>query len=359
MEELKKKLKSHARRTYIPMIIAAAICSLLGLSILGGALITRMNEFKELNDYTEYQLQTGDYYKLSDFNIILDWFAEDDDGKYYLILRESDSKWMGLYLKSSADKKTAEKIIEDNDRYLNDETDSLSDSSISVKGRLRNMDSDEKQYFQEYLEASGYSSTELYEVADFRTLDTSDTNSGMLIAGILISAACLIWLFMSLRNLLGDGYVKKVQAKISERGMNPDHVAASLANCKSFKNIDLTSMFAVLYGMDAELIPYDELVWVYAQVHTTVHKLYGIIPTRVTTTMRRHVSIPMSDCSHAGKRSVRTQPPSLICSADIPRKLLTLRRRILHRSYSMLISSAADRFESHKFNYIRFTSYCF
>ena len=51
------------------MIIAAAICSLLGLSILGGALITRMNEFKELNDYTEYQLQTGDYYKLSDFNI--------------------------------------------------------------------------------------------------------------------------------------------------------------------------------------------------------------------------------------------------------------------------------------------------
>ena len=279
MGELTKKLKSHARRMYIPMIIAAALCSLLGLSILGGALITRMNEFKELNDYTEYQLQTGDYYKLSDFNIILDWFAEDDDGKYYLILRESDSKWMGLYLKSSADKKTAEKIIEDNDRYLNDETDSLSDSSISVKGRLRNMDSDEKQYFQEYLEASGYSSTELYEVADFRTLDTSDTNSGMLIAGILISAACLIWLFMSLRNLLGDGYVKKVQAKISERGMNPDHVAASLANCKSFKNIDLTSMFAVLYGMDAELIPYDELVWVYAQVHTIVHKLYGIIPT--------------------------------------------------------------------------------
>ena len=279
MGELTKKLKSHARRMYIPMIIAAALCSLLGLSILGGALITRMNEFKELNDYTEYQLQTGDYYKLSDFNIILDWFAEDDDGKYYLILRESDSKWMGLYLKSSADKKTAEKIIEDNDRYLNDETDSLSDSSISVKGRLRNMDSDEKQYFQEYLEASGYSSTELYEVADFRTLDTSDTNSGMLIAGILISAACLIWLFMSLRNLLGDGYVKKVQAKISERGMNPDHVAASLVNSKSFRNIDLTSMFAVLYGMDAELIPYDELVWVYAQVHTTVHKLYGIIPT--------------------------------------------------------------------------------
>ena len=194
MGELTKKLKSHARRMYIPMIIAAALCSLLGLSILGGALITRMNEFKELNDYTEYQLQTGDYYKLSDFNIILDWFAEDDDGKYYLILRESDSKWMGLYLKSSADKKTAEKIIEDNDRYLNDETDSLSDSSISVKGRLRNMDSDEKQYFQEYLEASGYSSTELYEVADFRTLDTSDTNSGMLIAGILISAVSVFFI---------------------------------------------------------------------------------------------------------------------------------------------------------------------
>ena len=281
MGELAKKLKVHARGTYIPMIIASAICLMAGLALLGSAAATRMNQFKELADLTQDQLETGKYYKLTDYNYIFDYFAEDGDGKYFLVLRPSDNQWMGLYLKGSA-MKTAEQIIEDNDKFLNEETDYLSESTVSVNGRLRSMVSEESRFFREYLEGAGFTSAEIENEADFRTLDTSETDSGALIAGIVMTAIGMIWLFWNLKNFAGNGYVQKVEAKIAERGMNPEQVAAALGSANSFKNVDLTPSFAVTHGMEAELIPYDELVWVYKQVHTTVHKLYGLIPTGKT-----------------------------------------------------------------------------
>lgn len=281
MGELTNKLKARARRTYIPMIIASAICLIAGLALLGSAAATRMNQFKELGDYTQDQLETGNYYKLTDYNYIFDYFAEDGDGQYFLVLRPSDNQWMGLYMKGSA-MKTAEQIIEDNDKYLREETDYLSESTVSVKGRLRSMGSEENRFFREYLETAGFSSAQIDNQADFRTLDTSETDTGMLIAGIVLTAIGMIWLFWNLKNFVGNGYVQKVEAKIAERGMNPEQVAAAFGSANSFKNVDLTPSFAVTHGMAAELIPYDELVWVYKQVHTTVHKLYGLIPTGKT-----------------------------------------------------------------------------
>lgn len=277
MGELTNKLKAHAKRTYIPMIVAAAICLIAGLALLGSAAATRMNQFKELSELTQDQIETGHYYKLTNCNYIFDYFAEDGDGKYYLVLRPSDNQWMGLYMKGSA-MKTAEQIIEDNDKYLREEAEYLSESTVSVKGRLRSMGSEESQFFREYLETSGFSSVEIANQADFRTLDTSETDTGMLIAGIVLTAIGMIWLFWNLKNIAGNGYVQKVEAKIAERGMNPEQVAAALGSANSFNNVDLTPSFAVAHGMAAELIPYDELVWVYKQVHTTVHKLYGLIP---------------------------------------------------------------------------------
>ncbi len=281
MGKLANKLKKHARRIYIPMAIVAAICSLLGLVHLGSSVSIRMNQFKEMSEYTETQLQTSEYYKLSDYNYIFDYFAEDDEGGYFLILRPQDMKWMGLYLKG-ADKKKAEEIIEDNDKYLSDKTDRLSDSTISVKGLLRSMESDESSCFRNYLESAGFSSAEISQTADFRTLDTSKTDTASLIGGTVISLIGLIWLLVCFRNILGSSYVKKVETKIAERGMNPEQVMASFENCSSFRNIDITPSFAILHGLKAKLVPYDELIWVYKQVKTTTHKYYGIIPSGIT-----------------------------------------------------------------------------
>ena len=283
MEELNKKLKSKAKGTYIPLIIVAIILLAGGGLLLGAAFATASSEYREMSDYSEYQLQTGDYYKLSDYNMVIDSFAEDSDGEYFIIYRNWDEKWMALYLKG-ADKTKAEAIMEENWAYLDGTSDSFSSQTISVKGRLRKMDSDEEDFFRQWMESGGWSAEEIVSEADFRTLDTSDSLIGMYVMGGILAAIGLGLLIFSIRGFFGGGYQKKVMARIQEKGISPERISYDLSNGTNYKNLTVTPSFVLLSGTSAEILFYDELVWVYGQTHTTVHKLYGIIPTGKTVT---------------------------------------------------------------------------
>jgi hypothetical protein len=106
----------------------------------------------------------------------------------------------------------------------------------------------------------------------------------MPVAGAVILALSLIGLGFILKNLVGGGFQKKVMEKLTARGISPERASAELARGTSFKNVDVTPSFALLSGGTAELLPYDELIWVYGQTHTTKHKIYGIIPAGQTVT---------------------------------------------------------------------------
>ena len=283
MEELNKKLRAKAKGTYIPLIAIAVICLLTGLLLLGAALSVRKSEFREMSDYSELQLQTGDYYTLSDCNMIIDSFAEDSKGEYFILYRPWDEKWMSLYLTGSG-KTSAEAIMEENWAYFDGSASAFSSQSITVKGRLRKMDRDEEEFFRQWMEGSGWTADEISQDADLRTLDTSDTMTGMPIAGGVLTVIGLILMFFALRGFVGGGYQKKVMQKIRERGISPERISYDLSNGTAYKNITVTPSFVLISGTSAEILFYDELVWVYGQIHTTVHKLYGIIPTGKTVT---------------------------------------------------------------------------
>ena len=188
MEELNKRIGAKARKKYLPLIIIGLIMLLAGAALLGSAIITG-SDVEDLNTLTEDQLRTGNTYALVDNNLLIDVFATDNSGAYIILYRSADSKYMGLYLKGSK-KRTGESIIEENRKYLTDEADSLSSKTISVKGKLTAMTGDEKQYFQEYFTDGGWSLEEVDRSVDYRTLNTSEDDSMMIIFAVVFQFPC-------------------------------------------------------------------------------------------------------------------------------------------------------------------------
>ncbi len=282
MEELNKNLGARARKRFLPLFLVGLLVLVAGAALLVGYFSATSN-VRDLNAYTMGQLQTGDYYRIDNNNLILGAFATDDSGEYFILYRESDSLYMGLYLKGS-DKTTAEAIMEDNWKYLDNETDSLSDKSISVKGKLTAMTGDEERYFREWFEDSGWTAADIAESTDFRTLNTGESETSALIAGILMLLGGLALAFYTMKQMAGGGYKKKLLEEMTAAGLTGDRVSAELGTAQKFSGADIARSFALVNGNQAEIVPFDALVWAYGSVHTTHHKIYGIIPAGKTVT---------------------------------------------------------------------------
>ena len=280
MEELNRKLGAKARKQFLPLLIIGLIMLLVGGLLLVSAAVTS-GDVKDLNTRTAAQLKTGSTYEIRDNNLIVGAYANDKSGEYFILYRQEDDKYMGLYVKGS-DKTKAESIMEDNWKFFNDETDSLSAQSISVKGKLTSMTGDEKKYFQEWFTDSGWTLTEVNENVDYRTLNTDEDDLEMIIFGVILGLIGLGLTVYSLKQLVGGGYKKKLLSQMEARGLTADRVSSELDRAQSFKGVDLAQTFALVNGTKAEIVPYDELVWAYGTVHTTQHRIYGIIPAGKT-----------------------------------------------------------------------------
>ena len=289
MEELNKRIGAKARKKYLPLMIIGLIMLLAGAALLGSAIITG-SDVEDLNTLTEDQLRTGNTYALVDNNLLIDVFATDNSGAYIILYRSSDSKYMGLYLKGSK-KRTGESIIEENRKYLTDEADSLSSRTISVKGKLTAMTGDEKQYFQEYFTDGGWSLEEVDRSVDYRTLNTSEDDSMMIIFAVVFVLIGLGLTIYAVRQLAG-GFKSKISEQMSAQGLSAERASAELSGAQKFGGVDLAQTFALISGSKAEIVTYENLVWAYKFVHTTQHKIYGIIPAGKSVTY----SVVLFDC---------------------------------------------------------------
>ena len=276
MEELNKKLNEKARKQHLPFLLLGIVLLIIAAVIIGPAASKTLNA-RNLAECTELQLITGDTYELKDFNKVIGSYATDQSGQYFVIYREIDGRFMGLYLKGS-DKTKAELIVDDNQKYLNYEADDFSSQSISVKGKLTSMTEEEMRYFEEWFTDSGWTMNEVYDSVYFYTLNTDEDDLSTIVIGAVLGVIGLALLVYALKELVGGGYKKKALEQISDRGLSADRVSAELSTAQSFKGVDLARTFLMINSGNPAVIPYDAIVWLYGYQHTTVHKLYGIIP---------------------------------------------------------------------------------
>ncbi len=143
-----------------------------------------------------------------DVDAVIDWFATLEHQRngvttsteYYCIVWLDDSKFISMAVRES-DKDTVDDIIDDTWEYLDGDAESYP-VPTQFTGTLTKMQTEEQDYFEDYLMDMGYTSDEIPQYAYLWTVDTTNTKQmGLIalgIAGVLFIIG-LIFLILGIR----------------------------------------------------------------------------------------------------------------------------------------------------------------
>lgn len=290
---MKKYLKKTKAKLFIMKFIAWMLIAISIPVIYSGFEDLFREMFTKTNLWTEGAadcIVPGEYYVLDDAEV-LDWYAEGEDGKYYIvpILEEENSEYytyMGLYL--------PEKYAELAERNMNGDAD----ARITGRGYVYTMDGEEAQYFAEYiceaLEDEEIAAYLCYQTAvlespaeNLRYIFTQEDGIGAAVTIVLLWGGAIGLLIAgSFRR-----YKKKVFRVMEDNHISEEQVAADLDHGAmmeekpSYRRIAaLGRKYMLVYGLHGTLVPYENIVWAYQSVTRTRHRVYGVIPVGTSTT---------------------------------------------------------------------------
>ncbi len=287
------------KEIYTKMRKAAMTRIWLGIAfiLLGGVFFLGMGEeFKYLTAKENlFDMDTVDMHATSagsdsveafytfEGNLLLDWYASDDEG-YYYIFPTADGAYMGLYVYNS-EKATADKICEETLKYMNKETDQPPATYLKGKGYVYNMGSDEESYFKEYFTEAGAGASVISTLV-YKTFVVTPLSKLFDITDIIIVLMLIFFLAFGLIYMAGffTGAYKKQPIKyMREYGLSESEVGSDLTYGLHKKHIDIGKKYVMLYSTTCALLSYDQLLWTYVMITTTKHRTYGI-PTGTTRT---------------------------------------------------------------------------
>ena len=278
-------------RVFSEIKTKAALTFLLGgfALILVGLLVTFgicQNLFKyiffkapDLFETPASQYEDGKWYSC-DNNILYDYFASDEYGRYY-ITNTNDGEYFGFYV-GKKNYETADKITDDTYDYLDGLTDELSQGYLSGKGYIKAMDTTEKRYFEQFFDSDEGSSDDyrlvyytyhLVSPMDLILRDEGENHLFYLIVGIVLIIGGL---YMTIHFIFG-GYKRSFNKPIKRYGILRDLLDQDMNYATNIGNAYIGSRFVLFFQSQGSfVIPYEAVVWAYVQVTTTKHTTYGI-----------------------------------------------------------------------------------
>ncbi len=287
MNVIYSKLKKSAGKVYIIggimlMLIGVGITFGIGHDLFHYLFIDEPDLFESKSSSYE----EGEWFTC-DNNILFDYFASDDSGRYYLT-NTNDGEYFGFYVRNK-DLDKAEQICDETYDYLDGKRDDLSDVYLSGKGYMVEMSTSEQRYLRDYIEASGY------EVEDYNLIyltyrletpwglivdNEGENNLFYMIVGLVlfISGIIMIIYFFS------GGYKKNIKKSIKSYGILEELLDRDMSTAKQIGDYFVGTEHLVSCNIPGTIvIPYNVFVWVYVQVTKTKHTVYGIIPAGTTT----------------------------------------------------------------------------
>lgn len=280
---MKKYYSKMRKSAALSCLIIAIIFIGFGAAVFWGNMYEFFDYFFAKTDiFSLYasEIKAKEYYSCEN-NVLLDWYASDDEGFYYVTpvyLNEIESTYMGFYVYAE-DSETAYKIVKETWDTM--ETGGYSQTYLSGKGYVYNMTGTEKDHFIEWFEAAG-ADEEIIDNLLFKTFvllpfhravdEFEEFWPAVIVGGaIAIPGICSIIFFIA------GGFRRRVKKTIKNYKLDEQNIAYDLDNGISFKKFDLGRKYAVVYGSISKLIVLDNLVWVYSTVTRTKHRMYGVL----------------------------------------------------------------------------------
>ena len=297
MEKIYKEIKKSAFKIYI---LGGLFFLLLGLVLFWG-INNKLFRYvfvsaPDLFETPSSQYADGKWFTC-DNNILYDYYASDDDGRYY-VTSTNDGEYMGFYVRNN---KTdiADKISDGTYDYLDGIETELPPIYLSGKGYLKEMSATERRYFEDFFEAGGanlddYTFTyyNFYMVTPMSLLvnDEGDNNIFYSIVSLIffICGAVLII------NFITGGYKRAIKKSMAQHGVLEDVLERDMAYATRIGNAYIGDKHVLFYAFPGTIVmPYDSLIWAYVMITTTKHTTYGI-PSGTT----KSYSFTMWDRNH-------------------------------------------------------------
>lgn len=275
MYSVKKKIRKRNMQLsgiFLLGIIVCALFILLNDSEFCDYLFTQ----KDLSRYELDMVKEGKCY-VYDNNLLMDCIGEADSKRLYVSPVTNDLgeiNYVGLYV-SQDDYGLADDILQKTAHYFsvgNEEPDLY----FKSKTMAFDMSSSEKALFDEYLDYfSVDESQRVYKV--FVSITLGEILSSFSFASFVLIVALAILLVLLIMMLLGVG--KRIfEKQMKKLGTDYETLSCDMESCSEFTHVDVSKKYLIRYTDRYEIIPVDDIVWVFQNETTVQKKLYCVIP---------------------------------------------------------------------------------
>lgn len=184
-------------------------------------------------------------------------------------------------------------------------------SPIAFSGKIRKLDSKEKQYFIDYLREAGFTYEDIDEMTLPCYIDVTEFKLGqclLYMALFLGGVIMIIWAVLRTVKAAKGGYLKQFRQDIASAGSSEytvEYDFNAAAPIEKHKNIKMGRLFTYynLYTTTPRAIPNTKIAWVYQS--TTTHRTNGIKTgttysvSILTDSSKSAINIPVNNAATA------------------------------------------------------------
>lgn len=227
------------------------------------------------------ELNNDSYYDVTN-SILYDWYAEDDEGRYYITDHydgDDNVKYMGYYIYNK-DCDKADQIVDEVYAFLDGEEDAP--SFLKGHGYVYPMGSDEIEFFNEYFDDVPSIDRSELEYQTIVLVPFSEAIKSASIFPIIIGLAMMIGAIIVLLRAIFGFQTKKILKYVEKYDISEDAVNGDEMYFTKEGKLLIGRRFIANVGNPPFILPFDKIIWAYPVVNRTRHMLYGVIPTGTT-----------------------------------------------------------------------------
>lgn len=282
-EELKKKaLKSSLGITIILLLGGFGLAGYMASDVYYVA--TGYADFEQLEP-DEIRNQLVEYDMTVNFGCYLEEYVEDETSYikrrttdlYYIVWTGDEYAEEFCYMTVKVPASYERKMEEMADNTYN----GISSEPITIRGKIRKLDSEEYDYFVESMKEAGWTEEEIENGTLPYYIDCYEENTNADVGYIFWFCAGLLlvaWGIIRLIKALNGSYLKKLRKDIEGAGYNEaviesDYKAATVINDKMLIKVGRLMTY-FMSGSEVRAIPNQKMVWAYQS--TVTHRRNGI-----------------------------------------------------------------------------------